>query len=87
MFGTADVLIPAIKLVGLPGIDVDSAARSVDYIHLLSDRHEMLCANGAESESLFPGEQALKSLAPEARAELLALFPALKRADSPGAPA
>jgi len=55
----------------------------VHYVHLLMDRHEVLVANGAEAESLFLGEQAMRSLGPEARAEVEVLFdrrPALKTA-------
>lgn len=58
VFGVQDVLVPAIKLVGFPGIAVDDAAEPVTYYHILCDRHEVLKAEGAPLESLFLGAQA-----------------------------
>lgn len=77
MFGTSDVLIPAKKLTALPRIAVDTSVESVDYIHLLFDRHEIIFAEGAPTESLFTGPEMMKSLTPEARREILTLFPDL----------
>jgi hypothetical protein len=59
---------------------------AVSYVHFLCDRHEVVFAEGAASESLLPGPQALRSLAPASRAEVLALFPGLARS-GPGQPA
>jgi len=75
MFGTREVLVPAIKLTSLPGIYVDETQTMVSYFHLLFDRHEIITAEGAPSESLFTGPEALKALGPDERAELLTLFP------------
>ena len=75
MFGVPEVLIPAIRLTDLPGIFVDETIEQVDYFHLLFDRHEVIVAEGTATESLFIGPQALKSLDPEARKELLTIFP------------
>jgi len=75
--GAREVLVAAKHLVGLPGIDVATEVTEVTYVHLLCDRHEVLFANGALSESLYPGPQALQSLPRAARAEILALFPGL----------
>lgn len=41
----------------------------------------MIFAEGAPTESLFTGRQALRGLAPEARAEILKLFPELDKDD------
>ncbi|MBV1895067.1 MAG: Hint domain-containing protein [Rhodobacteraceae bacterium] len=81
MFGVLNVLIPAIKLTDLPGIYVDEDVQQVTYFHLLFDKHEVVFAEGAPSESLFTGPEALKSVSSEARAEILLLMPALKAAD------
>ena len=51
---------------------------SVTYHHLLFDRHQVIFANGAASESLLPCDLALGGMGHEARAEVLALFPKLK---------
>jgi len=45
--------------------------------HLLLDRHEVIFANGAETESLFTGPEALKSIPEASRREVKALFPEL----------
>lgn len=75
MFATREVLVPAIRLTALPGIYVDETCTPVSYYHLVFDAHEVIFANGAPSESFFIGAEAVKSLAPEARQELLTLFP------------
>ncbi|WP_170435224.1 Hint domain-containing protein [Ruegeria arenilitoris] len=77
MFGQYQVLIPAIKLTALPGIFVDCTVDSIEYFHLLFDRHEILFAESAPTESLYTGPEALKSLGPAARTEILAIFPEL----------
>lgn len=76
MFHSDEVLVPAVKLLGLPRIE-RAGRGAVRYLHLLFDRHEIVLSNGAETESLYTGEQALTSLGPEAREEILTLFPQL----------
>lgn len=73
--GTRNVLIPANKLTLLPGIFVDTSVQSVTYIHLLFDRHEIIMAEGAPTESLYTGHQTLNALPLAARREIKALFP------------
>lgn len=75
MFDTREVLIPAIKLVALEGIDVAEDVESVTYWHMLFDTHEIVFSDGAPTESLFTGPEALKSLSTAARDEVTALFP------------
>lgn len=77
MFGTRSVLISAIRLTGLPGIYVDRDIAAITYHHLVFDRHVVLFAEGAPSESLFAGPQALQAMTAEARVELTLLFPEL----------
>lgn len=85
MFGVPEVLIAAIRLVGLPGIAVDRSAGEVTYFHLLFARHEVILAEDSPTESLFLGPEAVKALAPEDRAEVAMLFPeALDGCVSPG---
>ena len=76
LFGEAEVLVAAIHLVGLPGISRQSGA-GVSYVHLMFDRHEILRADGAWSESFQPGERTIGAMEEATRAELLTLFPAL----------
>ena len=75
MFGQNEVLIPAIRLTELPGVFIDEDVNDVEYFHLLFDEHEVIFAEGAPTESLLTGPEALKSLSPEAREEILAIFP------------
>ncbi len=87
MFGEKETLIAAIRLTALPGIFVDTEIKAVSYHHLLFDTHEVIFAEGAPSESLYSGAEALQTLAPEARAEILQLFPEFTKMQTKGAPA
>ncbi|MBM2322651.1 MULTISPECIES: choice-of-anchor L domain-containing protein [Marivita] len=51
--------------------------REVTYLHLMFDQHQIVFANGAASESFYPGKFALAAVAPTARREIFALFPRL----------
>jgi len=77
MTGAREVLVPAKKLLDLPGIDVADDLQTVTYLHMMFDEHEIIFAEGALTESLLPGPQAMAALGAEAEAELRALFPDL----------
>ena len=77
MFGTDEVLVAAKQLLQIDGIDIADDLDEVVYVHFIFSRHEIVYANGAESESLYTGPEALKTLSPRARKEILALFPEL----------
>ncbi len=81
MFGAREALVSAIKLTTLPGIYVDESVQEVEYFHILFDQHEIIWAEGAATESLFTGPEALKSVPTKARTELMQLFPNLARPD------
>lgn len=87
MFGVNDVLVPAIRMTELPGIYIDEDVEEITYIHLLFKLHEVIYAEGAPTESLLAGPQALKSLGSEGREELLAIFPELEEMEWPIKPA
>ena len=74
----SDVLVSAAKLTELPGIYVEKNVEDVTYFHILFDQHEVIYAEGAPTESLFTGPEALKAVPDEARDEILTLFPKLK---------
>ena len=42
---------------------------------MLFERHEIVWSNGVESESMYLGKEALKSVSKEARDEISELFP------------
>lgn len=81
MFGTSEVLVAAKQLVTIDGVDVAEDVAGVEYFHMLFDRHEVVIANGAESESLFTGPEALKMVGKAAREEIFTLFPELRLRD------
>ncbi|MCF3972218.1 Hint domain-containing protein [Paracoccus salsus] len=77
MFDENEILVAAKHLVGLPGIEAISPQQGVTYWHMLFDGHEIVLSNGAWSESLFTGTQAMEAVGPQARREILTLFPQL----------
>lgn len=77
MFDAPEVLVAAKQLVRLDGIDVAADVEAVEYFHMLFDRHEVVFSNGAETESLYTGVQALRSVGEAARDEIFTLFPEL----------
>nr|WP_276616095.1 Hint domain-containing protein [Rhodobacter sp. SGA-6-6] len=76
LFGAEEVLVQAEHLTHLPGVS-HAADRSVTYVHLLFDRHEVVLSDGTWSESFQPGDRTLAGMDDAARDELFALFPAL----------
>lgn len=81
MFGTNEVLVAAKQLCQIDGIDIADDLAEVEYFHMLFDRHEVVISNGAETESLFTGPEALKAVGPQAREEILTIFPELADRD------
>lgn len=77
MFDTDEVLVAAKHLCAIDGIDIAEDVGDVEYWHFLLDRHQVVYANGAATESLYTGPQALKSIGAAAREEILSLFPEL----------
>ncbi|MHA3979058.1 Hint domain-containing protein [Halovulum sp. GXIMD14794] len=76
LFGQREVLVTARQLTVRDDVFMVEGGE-VEYFHLLLDRHEILTANGAPSESLNPSDLALDALETEQRAEIRALFPEL----------
>jgi hypothetical protein len=77
MFGTREVLVPAVKLLELAGASLAESGEMVDYFHLLTDQHEIIFAEGAPSETLLTGPQARLAIGPEGVEEIETLFPGL----------
>lgn len=77
--GEAEVLAEARHLVD--GVRVRVApVGAVEYFHLLMDRHEIIFAEGAATESYHPFAADAASLSPATLAELEAIFPEVERA-------
>ncbi|MGJ8605509.1 MAG: Hint domain-containing protein [Marivita sp.] len=66
-----EVLVPAKALTGLRGVRQMSGCRSVEYYHVVLDRHAVIDAEGVAAESFYPGPMSLQSLPITQRALLL----------------
>ncbi|WP_193222004.1 Hint domain-containing protein [Amylibacter sp. SFDW26] len=75
MFNSSDILIPAHVLVNDTTITVDHSGNSVTYYHIAFDQHEIIFSNGLPTESFHPCAATVADMKPEAREELLELFP------------
>ncbi|MDH2326901.1 Hint domain-containing protein [Cereibacter sp. SYSU M97828] len=77
LFGEREVLVSA-KHLAEAGQAVTVEMAQVTYIHMLFDRHEIIHANGAATESFHPGGTSLAGMNGAAREELFAVFPELR---------
>ena len=77
LFGETEVLATAKHLIN-GGSVVRQPGGEVCYVHILFDRHEIVYAEGAPSESFFPGDAGLSAVEAAAREELFTLFPELR---------
>ena len=73
LFGAQEVMVAAKHLTTINGIARVDDLTPVSYFHLLLDAHDVIFANGAETESLFAGPQTLKTLSAAARIQIDAL--------------
>ncbi|MBW4973614.1 Hint domain-containing protein [Roseovarius mucosus] len=77
LFGCDEVLIAARHLVdGLAVTQEDQA--TVTYIHVMFDRHEVIYAEGAATESFHAGDIGISAITDQAREEMFAIFPELR---------
>lgn len=78
LFNTPEVLVSAKDLINSGSIAVDMAVREVTYIHILLPQHQILWANGVETESFHPASTALSTLDEDDRKRLIGLYPQLE---------
>lgn len=78
LFGESEVLVAAKHLVNGTSIRVDHDCSEITYCHILLDMHAIILAEGAEVESLYLGDEAMRAVGAEARAEIYAIFPDLR---------
>ncbi|UWR21716.1 Hint domain-containing protein [Sulfitobacter sp. S190] len=78
LFNTPEVLVSAKDLINGTTITVDTQSREVTYIHVLLEQHQILWANGVETESFHPASAALETLDASDRARLLGEYPDLE---------
>jgi len=77
LFNVDEVLVTAEDLLNDRSITVDHAIREVTYVHILLDRHNIVWANGLETESFHPSNTALDTIDPVQRDGLLGLLPGI----------
>ncbi len=70
MFDTPEILLPAKRLVGMPGIIREGRLDRVTYCHFYLGTHEIVFAEGALTESLLPETGPIASMDARARAEV-----------------
>ncbi|MCF6234377.1 MAG: Hint domain-containing protein [Rhodobacteraceae bacterium] len=82
MFGVeGGVLVPAHSLCNDSSVLLERPSEDVTYIHMAFDDHEVVYADGIESESFHPGERMVSALNSAQRDELIELFPELEQQD------
>ncbi|MHC0053719.1 Hint domain-containing protein [Actibacterium sp. D379-3] len=81
LFQTPEVLVAAEDLINDRTVVTDHQLREVTYFHIMLARHQVVWANGLETESFHPGNTSLDTVDPDQRARLQAQFPGI--ADDP----
>ena len=77
MFGKPEALVPAKALINDETV-FQLEGGTVDYFHIMFDRHELIYAEGIPSESFHPGHVGIGSFAEDTREEILHIFPELR---------
>lgn len=77
LFNEPEVLVSAKALIDTRIAEIDLNVREVTYVHLLLPRHEILWANGMETESFHPASAQLSTLDDADRARLIEGMPEL----------
>ncbi|WP_299845218.1 Hint domain-containing protein [uncultured Roseovarius sp.] len=73
LFNVPEVLVSAKDLINGSTVSVDLAVREVTYVHLLLPQHQVLWANGIETESFHPASTSLEMLDADDKKRLLEL--------------
>ena len=82
LFGQEEVLCTARSLVNGDNIHPATDLREVEYYHLMFDKHQLIYANNALTESFNPSEVVMDEIDAAVRDEILSIFPELR--DNPG---
>lgn len=77
LFAEAEVLVAARDLVNDHSV-IRIEGGTVDYVHILFDRHQVVFSEGLATESFLPGPQISKSFEAEMVEEICTLFPELR---------
>ena len=77
--GDSEKLVAAATLTALAGVEQYNPGEVI-YYHLMFDAHEVICSEGAWSESFLPDAAALDGMHEAQLAEILTIFPELASA-------
>lgn len=77
LFGLPEVLVAAKHLLGRAGVS-RAPQTMVNYYHLMLDQHQILFAEGAETESFFLSDVGLRTISSKCQARLFEAFPQFK---------
>ncbi|AXC50021.1 hypothetical protein DRW48_10250 [Paracoccus suum] len=76
-FDSDEVLIAARFLIALDGVEIVQDVNRIEYVHFMFDRHEIITANGVQSESFCVSPLSRNQVGAAQLAELEAFFPEL----------
>lgn len=76
LFDDGEVLAPARSLTNDRDVTIRQGG-TVEYAHVLFDAHEVIFANGAPVDSLYPSARNLNNMHQDDRVQILSLFPDL----------
>jgi len=77
LFGCDEVLVAARHLVDGRAVTQEEQA-AVTYIHVMFDRHEVIYAEGAATESFHAGDIGISAISDQSREEMFSVFPELR---------
>lgn len=78
LFNTDEVLVAAKYLINDRDITVDHRIPQTEYIHLMFEKHQIIWANGAETESFHPGFTKREAVPHDQMSAMHQLFPDLR---------
>ncbi|MDD8021820.1 MAG: Hint domain-containing protein [Paracoccaceae bacterium] len=74
LFGEAEILVAAKDLVNGTTVEIAEGG-TVEYVHILFDRHQVVFSEGLATESFLPGPHVLGGMEAAIQAEICAIFP------------
>ncbi len=77
LFNAPEVLVRACDLVNGGSVRIEDRIAETQYIHLMFEHHQVIRANGFETESFHPGSAALEMIPQAQRDALIGSFPEL----------
>ncbi len=79
LFNTSEVLVAAKDLVNDHNVLIEHGLREVTYIHMMLDRHQVVWANGVETESFHPANTSLTDIQEDQRTRMFEVMPELEQ--------